>query len=406
MSKKALLIITLLIICLSSGLVAAQDPFKFGVICPLSGTQAYTGDLIQKAARLAAEQINDWGGIQGQPVRVYVENDEFETPKSVAAAQKLLTLDRVHVLNGPLHSSGVHAVQRLTEQNKVPHVTSCGSARRLTEEGFEWFFRLTLADLYQTAELTRLAVEDLGLSRFAILAESGAHGQGTIDSWTIDLAKYGLEPVNITRFEDTDTDFSSQLARVNASNPDAVILAPLQPVTGATLVRQYREMGLDARLFHSSSVAGSLDYLELAGPAARGGIAPCSFLPTNPDPAVQAFVEAFVNAYGILPEGKEAAQTYDILMILYEYLNKTDEDGNYIYPLGFTRRSLADDREMIHQALTTVQGFNGATGIEVNFGPEATPEDRDGVKTPLIAVVVDGEWVPIEFVDLETNTRN
>ena len=37
----------------------------------------------------------------------------------------------------------------------------------------------------------------------------------------------------------------------------------------------------------------------------------------------------------------------------------------------------------------------GATGIEVNFGPEPNSQDRDGIKSPLIAVVKGGDWIPL-----------
>jgi len=353
--------------------------------------------LIKTAATLAVKEINAGDGIQGHPVEAYFENDEFQTPKSIAAAQKLITQRKVHFLNGPLASSAVAAVQKLTDKG-IPHITSCGSSRKLTETPHDWFFRLTLADKYQTAALVDLAVNDIGLKRIAILAESGSHGQGTIDSWKEDLARHNMQPTIVERFEDTDIDFSSQLTKIKNENVEALVLAPLQPQSGANLAKQAREIGLNVILFHSSSVAGSVDYLSLAGDAAEGGIAPCSFLATNPDPNVQAFVKGFLTISKDMPEGKEPAQTYDIFKILYKYLNQKNADGSYKYPLGFTEKSLEKDRAEIRKAMTTVKGYRGGTGIEVNFGPNATPQDRDGIKTPLIAIVKDGKWNPLEAI--------
>jgi branched-chain amino acid transport system substrate-binding protein len=378
-----------------AGAATDKASLRIGVICPLTGSQSYIGQLIKEAASLAVKEINEKGGIQGHPVEAFYENDEFQTPKSVAAAQKLITQRKVHLLNGPLASSAIAACQKLTDKD-IPHVTSCGSASKLTEEPHPWFFRLTLADRYQTAVLVKLAVKDMKLSRVAILAESGSHGQGTIDSWTRDLGQFNLKPVIVERFEDTDVDFSSQLTKVKNVKPDAVVFAPLKPETGANLAKQSKEIGLDVQIFTSSSVAGSLDFLSLAGTTAEGTISPCSFLPTNPDPPVQAFVKNFKALYGHLPEGKEPAQTYDILKILHSYLNKKKADGTYLYPLQFTDASLSKDRALIREALMTVKGYRGATGIEVNFGKEPNPQDRDGIKSPLIAVVKEGQWVPLD----------
>jgi branched-chain amino acid transport system substrate-binding protein len=257
---------------------------------------------------------------------------------------------------------------------------------------------LTLADKYQSVLLVSFAVKELGLSKIAVLAESGSHGQGTINSWTKDLSQYNLKPAIVERFEDTDVDFSSQLTKVKNAKPDGVVFAPLQPQSGANLVKQAKEIGLEAQIFASTSVAGSLDYVSLAGGAAEGVIAPCSFLTTNPDTTVQVFVKDFKAQYGHLPEGKEPAQTYDILKILYFYLNKTKPDGKYEYPLQLTDAALNQDRTVIRDVLTTVKAYRGATGIEVNFGKDSTPEDRDGVKDPILSVVKNGQWVPMSAV--------
>jgi branched-chain amino acid transport system substrate-binding protein len=136
MCKNSFFVLALLAAFATASLSEAASnpsPFRFGVICPLTGSQSYTGQLIKEAASLAAKEINSKGGIQGHPVEVYFENDEFQTPKSVAAAQKLITQRKVHVLNGPLASSAVAACQKLTDKD-IPHVTSCGSASKLTEE--------------------------------------------------------------------------------------------------------------------------------------------------------------------------------------------------------------------------------------------------------------------------------
>jgi branched-chain amino acid transport system substrate-binding protein len=402
MSRKIMAVFTTAGFLFVSALALAApsgEPLRAGVICPLTGSQAYTGQLIKTAATLAVNEINGQGGIQGHPIEAFFENDEFQTPKSVAAAQKLITQRKVHFLNGPLASSAVAAVQKFTEKG-IPHITSCGSSRKLTEVGNNWFFRLTLSDIYQTLVLVDLAVKDMKLSKIAILAESGSHGQGSIESWTEDLARQNLKPVIVERFTDTDVDFSSQLTKIKNAGPDALVIAPLQPQSGANVAKQYKEIGLKnmAVLFHSSSVAGSIDYAHLAGDAAEGGIAPCSFLATNPDPPVQAFVKGFKAISKDPPEGKEPAQTYDVFKILFTYLNKKKPDGSYMYPLGFTEESLEKDRATIREAMTTVKAYRGANGIEVNFGPEPNSKDRDGIKSPIIAVIKGGEWVPLQVV--------
>lgn len=205
-----------------------------------------------------------------------------------------------------------------------------------------------------------------------------------------------MEPLVVERFEDSDIDFSSQLTKVKNANPDVLVLAPLQPQSGANITKLARQIGIQAQIITSSAVAGNEEYAELSGAAAEGVIAPAAFLASNPDPVVQDFIKGFSEISSDFPEGKEPAQTYDILKIAFEYLNQKNPDGSYKYPLGFTDASLDEDRAMIKKAFTMVQGYNGACGIEVNFGPEANDVDRDGIKAPIIAVVKNGEWVTLQ----------
>lgn len=375
---------------------AEKAPFVLGAIMPLTGESAYAGQLAKVAMEMAVEEVNKEGGIQGHPIRLIVENDNFETGKSQAAANKLITTDQCHLLNGPFHSSGIYAVQKLTEEMKVPHIVVCGSARKLTMEGQQMFFRLTLSDLYQTGPMVKYAVEKAGCKRIALLCETGSHGEGTLNGWIQDLkAMYNMEPVAIERFDDKDVDFASQLGKIKQANPDGVVVVPLSPPTAARIVTQMKEMGLNVHVFHSTSVAASMEYVQLAKGAAEGAVGPCAFLVDNPDPKVQEFVKAFTSRYGKPPEGKEPPQAYDSVKIVALALNQKDGSGKYRFPLGFTAQSLADDRMKIRDAIATVKGYRGAIGLEVNFGPRPVPEDRDGIKTPIIARIENGKWVPV-----------
>jgi branched-chain amino acid transport system substrate-binding protein len=352
---------------------------------------------------MAIEEVNAAGGIQGHPIKLVLENDEFEVAKSLAAANKIIASDKPHILTGPYYSSSIQAVQKLTEEQKIPHVVNCGSARKLSMEGQKMFFRLTLSDLWQTEAMVKYAVDTVGAKRIAIIAESGSHGAGTLEGWVQDLDKlYKMKPVAIERFENEDMDFTAQLSKARAANADALVLVPTGSPTAARLVQQARRMGFTKTpVFHSSSISGSMDYIKLGGAAVEGAISPCAFLETNPDPKVQEFVKRFHAKYGQNPEGKEPAQGYDMIQIFKLALEQKDSSGKYKYELGFKPETLAQDRAKIVEALGTVKKYQGYCGIEVNFGPSATPQDRDGIKEPIIAKVEGGKWVPIKKITVK-----
>ena len=403
------------IVCLASVLIASLSgcagqkaeqeklPLVIGHIAALTGSHALSGTLGSKAIQLAVDEVNAAGGVQGHPIKLVVENDEFEVAKSLAAANKIISSNAPHILTGPYYSSSIEAVQKLTEEQKIPHIVNCGSARKLTMEGQKMFFRLTLSDLWQTEAMVTYAVETAGAKRIAILAESGSHGAGTLEGWVQDMKKlYNMEPVAVERFENDDIDFSAVLSKAKAANADALVLVPTGAPAAARLAQQARRMGfIDTPIFNSSSVSGSMDYIKLAGEAAEGAVAPCAFLETNPDPKVQEFVKKFHDKYGENPEGKEPAQGYDMIQVIKLALEQKDSSGKYKFALGFTPKTLVEDRAKIVAALGTVKGYQGYCGIEVNFGPEATPQDRDGIKEPIIAKIEGGKWVPVKKITLK-----
>jgi len=83
------------------------------------------------------------------------------------------------------------------------------------------------------------------------------------------------------------------------------------------------------------------------------------------------------------------AQTYDAFYILQKYLKNAKLSFNYN-----DGKSLAKDREIIRNALTQVKNYDGVSG-DVTFGPNPTPQDRDGIKETILLQVKDGKFVQI-----------
>jgi branched-chain amino acid transport system substrate-binding protein len=128
------------------------------------------------------------------------------------------------------------------------------------------------------------------------------------------------------------------------------------------------------------------EYIEMGGKAVEGTVVPTTFIPDNPDPAVQKFNDRFKAKSNGLPD-HAAAHSYDATMILAEVLKKVKLDNK--------PESLAADRQKIRDGFATIKNYRGVSA-SISYGPTPTAADRDGMKSLMLVQVKGGKWVIIK----------
>jgi branched-chain amino acid transport system substrate-binding protein len=121
MSKRNIALIAGLMVVLAAVIFFSRqappngDRLRVGAILPLSGRFAAMGTPIREAMDLALEEVNQAGGILGNPVEIIYMDSQGDAKAGVSAAQKLLDVDRVQVLT--VFLTGVsEAVKPIAEQ--------------------------------------------------------------------------------------------------------------------------------------------------------------------------------------------------------------------------------------------------------------------------------------------------
>ncbi|MFW6255348.1 MAG: ABC transporter substrate-binding protein, partial [Candidatus Sumerlaeota bacterium] len=89
-----------------------SDSWKLGVIMPLSGNLAAYGESTLEGVKLMTEKINAAGGIDGKRIELVVENNEGKTVKSAEALRKLVGLNQVLAIIGPITSTNTMFITR------------------------------------------------------------------------------------------------------------------------------------------------------------------------------------------------------------------------------------------------------------------------------------------------------
>jgi branched-chain amino acid transport system substrate-binding protein len=347
-----------------------------------TGSGAHTGIYAMRGVELAVEQINAQGGIHGKKIEVVYENDDTSTEKSVTAAKKLVYGDKVLAIIGPEMSSCIFAVQKVTEEAKIPVLSPTGSSPKLTAHKQAWYFRNSIAATYQTLDLVKY-IKDQGIKRLALLVDWGRTAD-QVKRFEGDAKKMGLNIAIMEKFQTGDTSFMAQLLKIKGENPDGLVLFAM-PTGGSAAAIQARDLGINVPLFGIIALCYK-EYIEMGGKAVEGTVGPSTFVPDNPDPHVQKFNEQFKAKYDVLPD-HAAAHAYDAANILAKVLKEVKIENK--------PGTLAIDREKIRDGLTTIKNHLGVSA-PINYGPTPTPKDRDGMKKAMLVQVKGGKWVIIK----------
>jgi branched-chain amino acid transport system substrate-binding protein len=296
--------------------VAQQRPVMLGAVQSLSGPNAPYGVAIRAGLELAAAEINAAGGVLGgRPLHLIVEDSAGDPGRAVRAARRLIDGYRVPLIVGPTLSTEMLSVGPLASQRRIPIVSSSNTAIGITDTG-PYVFRTALPAVDVIPATLRAAQQRFGIERVAILyGTDDAFTRSEYDVIRSSVDRLGIETVATETFRSRDTDFSAQLNRIRALNPDAVVVSALLEAAGRILV-QARELGIPPSVrFIGGDGFNSPELAAIAGAAADGILVGSPWFIGDDHPRNREFVAAYRAAYDRDPD-QFAAQAYDTLHIV------------------------------------------------------------------------------------------
>ena len=238
-------------------------PVKVGVLHPVTGFLAYSGNLSRLGARMAVEDINAAGGIKalGGVKLEAVLADAQSKPEVGSAEVEKLNEQGVSAIVGAYASAICLATTQAAAKHGIPHLVDVGVADQIVQRGLKNTFRF--APGYKTC--TDAAVESLqalnnGAGRPAktvmIIHEESLFGTGTANLLAKQLPPLGFEVKDVIKHANPTRDFNNIVLRVKAANPDIVIPA-----------NYYNEYALFVRTMKQQNVAPKAIYSVLGGAA-------------------------------------------------------------------------------------------------------------------------------------------
>jgi branched-chain amino acid transport system substrate-binding protein len=157
--------------------VASSEPLRIGCITTLTGAFATSGLRVQRGLALAVERINEGGGIDGKPVAVVCEDDQFSIRAGVAAIHKLIDVDKVPVIIISSTSAVTLNLAPIAERAHVVLFATSSAADAITNAG-DYIFRNLSSGKTQGAAAAAFARTRLKANTVAILQRNDHNGIG------------------------------------------------------------------------------------------------------------------------------------------------------------------------------------------------------------------------------------
>ena len=339
-----------------------------GVVLPLTGHLASAGGLMKQGFDLALGEINN-GQLGNLQFKFIIEDDSSTPEGAVAAFNKLIHEDGVSVILGPASSSATKAAFPIAGENRVVAISPTAGERGLGAIS-DFVFRIPLATDVVVPKGIEVTYAKLGYQRVATMYDE-------TDRFSTDRDKAlqeaftakGIEVLTTEPFRSGDTDFSTQLTRIQGLNPDAIFVSALPPEKPGILI-QARQLGISVPFIVSSLTNVEV---EAAGAAAEGVITFIGWLPTDDTPGNQAFVQNYNMTYGMTPN-VFAVASYTSVYILAEAI----------------KNAQATDAISIRDALANI------SNLDTVFGKFSFNADGDAIYEEKALIVKDGMLQPFE----------
>ncbi|HET6317889.1 MAG TPA: ABC transporter substrate-binding protein, partial [Chloroflexota bacterium] len=196
---------------------------RLGAAISLSGPAAMAGSSQRNAIKLAQDEINASRLLNGVRLEVIVEDDGTDREQAAGVFQKFIENSHVVGILGPTLSDTALAVDPLAQQAGVPVLAISNAAGGITQIG-DFIFRDCLSESQLTPQTVKLVKSRLKLRTAALLYSDTDPNRAGSRGFKAALQDTHVRIVAEQTFAADDTDFSSQIAEIASSNPDALFV--------------------------------------------------------------------------------------------------------------------------------------------------------------------------------------
>jgi ABC-type branched-subunit amino acid transport system substrate-binding protein len=297
----------------------------------LSGPIKVWGIPVSNGMKMAVEEINASGGINGRKLRMILEDSSYDPKKAVLATQKMIERDKVFAMVGPMGSAPVLAAQDILFDAGVLQLFP------LTAAEFTFKFdpskpqeRLKFNNLLPYVESTRAALkymmEAKNFKKPCLMHQDDEYGRSVLQGFNEQLAAMKVTPASVTSYKRGASDFSAQIAKLKSDGCDLVMLGTIiRETIGA--MGEAKKLGWDVT-FLGATPTNVLEVPALGKDTVEGLYAASGFEIPYEDTAkgkVKDWLVNYKKEFGA-DANTQAIIGYNSIMTFAYYANKAGKD--------------------------------------------------------------------------------
>lgn len=296
--------------------LASAEPVKIGFLSTLSGPSAPLGVHMRDGFLLAVKELG--GKLGGQPTEVLVVDDELKPDVAVTKAKALIERDKVNIVAGVVFSNVMMAVAKPILESETFIVSGNAGPSPLAGSGCSPYYFSTSYQNDQNHEVMGKYAQDKGYKKVVLMVPNYQAGKDSVAGFK---RYYKGEVAEEIFTQLGQLDFSAELTKIAALNPDAIFTF-MPGGMGVNLTKQFRQAGLAGKVAFLSAFTVDETTLPATQDAAVGLMSGAQWAPNIDTPENKAFVAAYEKEYGVVPS-LYAAQGYDAAKLIDGALKAT-----------------------------------------------------------------------------------
>ncbi len=295
-------------------------PIKIALVDAQSGQLSSLGAWELKGARLAIDEWNAAGGINGRQIELGVFDDQGDPTVGTNLARKIASEGYIAMI-GTAESAVTIAMAPILQESKIPNITSGQSPGLVAVKSPFLFLNGPTSTTYDE-NLAKYIVDTKGLKSFAMITNDGGYGKGEHDAFLKALQSRNVTPVDDQVVTTDQKDFSSALTTIRQKSPQVIFIGA-EEVQSGLIVKQARDLGITVP-FAGAAPQGTPVYLDTAGAAnVEGTIVSSPYLSNDLNDATKKFAAAYKTKFNEEAE-LHGAKAYDGTQILLTALKTSN----------------------------------------------------------------------------------
>ena len=322
----------------------AEDTVTLAVVSPVTGDSAEYGIHFNVGAQMAADKINEAGGINGKQV-VLKSFDSKNDAKEAAEVARLICQDKTILATiGDFSSTCCMATAPIYEENKTVQISPSAGLIDFPRVGPYNFSTTGVQENDGGFLMNRVINEKMGAKSVAIVYTNNDYGLNMLSYMTQEAEADGVVITDTEAIASGEKDFTAIVSKMRQTEPEAVaIMGSYNEV--ANCVKQIRQVGWDVPVAISGSALTD-QLVELLGDDVNGIYSNIAFVASDNTPETKEFNEEFTKRAN-MPPSFHSISAYDTVMLVCDAAIKCGDNLN---------------RETLKDAIQSYKGFDGLMG--------------------------------------------